>query len=67
MDRGAWWAIVQRVSKSQTRLTQLSKLNLSNVQKETSWLLVFPELKAGTSWRNQGVRVGSVWGSFTTR
>ena len=24
MDRGAWWAIVHRVTKSQTRLKQLS-------------------------------------------
>ena len=24
MDRGAWWAIVHRVAKSQTRLKQLS-------------------------------------------
>ena len=66
MDRGALWATVQRVAKSQTQLTQLSKLNLSNVEKEVSWLLLFPELKAGTSWRNQGIRVGRVWGSFTT-
>ena len=25
MDRGAWWATVQRVAQSQTRLKQLSK------------------------------------------
>ena len=25
MDRGAWWAMVHRVAKSQTRLKQLSK------------------------------------------
>ena len=25
MDRGAWWATVHRVAKSQTRLKQLSK------------------------------------------
>ena len=65
MDRGALWATEQRVAKSQTRLTQLSKLNLANAEKEI-WLLLFPALKAGPSWRNQGVRVGSVWRSFTT-
>ena len=26
MDRGAWWAIVRRVAKSQTRLKRLSVL-----------------------------------------
>ena len=29
MDRGAWWAIVHRVAKSQTRVKQLSTYTLA--------------------------------------
>ena len=47
MERGAWWATVQRVAKSQTRLEQLhtcprSGLSGSRVQKHIKERLVSP-------------------------
>ena len=43
MDRGAWWAIVHRVTKSQTWLKRLS------MQAHTHWLLVLSCLGTFTS------------------
>ena len=37
MDRGAWWATVHRVTKSQTQLKQLSSSNLAKVREQQSW------------------------------
>jgi len=41
MDRGAWWAMVHRVSKSRTRLKQLSMHACTWIREGSSW----PKLK----------------------
>ena len=33
MDRGAWWAMVHRVTKSQTQLKQLSTHNYKHIDR----------------------------------
>ena len=55
-DRGAWWATVHRVGKSQTRLKWLSTLpgiwNVITCSLNTSFLLPFPCLKFTTNILN---------------
>ena len=37
MDRGAWWATVHRVSKSQTQLSDFTSLHLISLQSKGLW------------------------------
>ena len=37
MDRGAWWAILHRVAKSQTKLNTWHILSEQNWKKETTF------------------------------
>ena len=43
MDRGAWWAVVHRVAKSQTRLRQLSTNTQAEEIKGHELLCKLPE------------------------
>ena len=68
MERGAWWAIIHKVTKSQTRLKQLSVRTCIPLQPLTLYFnntvfvlaYVSPEVNLGTRIQVQGVDIWKV-------